>query len=338
MTKKTASILRQSAGYVIGVGCLLWVFHDVKAGRLLTQFANINWLLVAVAVILDVGGYAVQGLRWTYLLKPLGRLGAIRATQAIYAGLFTNEILPLRAGEVVRIFLVSRWLSKDFMAVMPSAAVERVLDGIWLFIGIGLTALFVRLPPRLMDGADVLGVIMLAATVTFIWLVLRKQQPTNTIKQFKGPVVFRFIISAFGGLSSGIRKIGLGRNLFIAFGASVFILVFQILSFWLVMAACGISNSLWIGAAVYLIVHLGTAIPNAPSNFGSYQFFCVVGLSLFGIDKTAAAGFSVVVFLILTIPLWALGLVAINHTGMTLSVIRKKIVEITNKHINREQS
>jgi glycosyltransferase 2 family protein len=337
MTKQTKGMLRQAAGYAIGIGCLVWVFHDVHAGRLFEQFAEINWWLVAAAVVLDICGYAVQGFRWTYLIRPLGRLGAIRATQAVYAGLFTNEILPLRMGEVVRIFLVSRWLSSNFMSVVPSVAIERVLDGIWLFAGIGLAALFVRLPQNLMDGADILGAIMLAATAVFVWLVLRKQQNLDLIKPPSGPAPVRFMLSTFRRLSGGIRDIGIGPNLFIAFGSSVFILVFQILSFWLVMAACGISNSLWIGAVVYLIVHLGTAIPNAPSNAGSYQLFCVLGLSLFGIDKTAAAGFSVVVFLILTIPLWALGLIAINRTGMSLSSIRIKITELTGNHGNQEK-
>jgi uncharacterized membrane protein YbhN (UPF0104 family) len=337
MTKRTTGILRQTAGYAIGVGCLVWVFHDVHAGRLFTQFAEINWWLVAAAVIFDICGYAVQGFRWTWLVRPLGRLGTIRATQAVYAGLFTNEILPLRTGEVVRIFLVSRWLSTNFMAVVPSVAVERVLDGIWLFAGIGLTALFVRLPQNLMDGADILGAIMLGATAAFVFLVLRKQQNPDLFKPPSGPAPLRFFVSTIRRLSGGIRNIGIGPNLFIAFGASAFILVFQILSFWLVMAACGISNSLWIGAAVYLIVHFGTAIPNAPSNAGSYQFFTVLGLSLFGIDKTAAAGFSVLVFLILTIPLWALGLMAINRTGLSLSSIRKKITELTGNYKSREK-
>jgi hypothetical protein len=49
----------------------------------------------------------------------------------------------------------------------------------------------------------------------------------------------------------------------------------------LVMVSYGLRLSFWIGMAVYLIVQLGTLIPNAPANVGAYQFFCVVGLRLF---------------------------------------------------------
>lgn len=74
-----------------------------------------------------------------------------------------------------------------------------------------------------------------------------------------------------------------------------------------------------------LIVRLGTAIPGAPSNIGTYQFFCVVGLTLFGVDKTLATGFSVVVFFLLTLPLWALGLLAVSRSGTTLPALRDQI-------------
>jgi hypothetical protein len=79
------------------------------------------------------------------------------------------------------------------------------------------------------------------------------------------------------------------------------------------------------GTAVYLIVRLGTALPNAPANVGSYQFFTVLGLSLFGIEKTRATGFSIVVFVLLTLPLWALGLAALWRTGITLAALRSGI-------------
>jgi hypothetical protein len=74
-----------------------------------------------------------------------------------------------------------------------------------------------------------------------------------------------------------------------------------------------------------LIVRLGTAIPNAPANIGSHQFFCVLALSLFGVAQTAAAGFSIVYFLALTLPLWILGLLALSRTGLSLSTIRLSI-------------
>jgi uncharacterized membrane protein YbhN (UPF0104 family) len=112
---------------------------------------------------------------------------------------------------------------------------------------------------------------------------------------------------------------------------SGFLLVLQILSFWLVMEAYGLSLSIWHGAAVFLIVHLGTMVPGAPSNIGTYQFFTVLGLMLFDTDKTVASGFSVVVFLILTIPLWIIGLFAFGRAGLSLRTVREEVASLAKQ-------
>ena len=74
--------------------------------------------------------------------------------------------------------------------------------------------------------------------------------------------------------------------------------------------------------AAQCLPHSQTALP---PNVGTYQFFTVVGLRLFGVDKTLATGFSIVVFVLLTLPLWVIGYFALSRSGMTLSQIKMKI-------------
>jgi len=88
------------------------------------------------------------------------------------------------------------------------------------------------------------------------------------------------------------------------------------------MQAYGLEQPFVIGAVVFLIVHVGTAVPNTPANVGSYQLLTVLGLTLVGVNKTEAAGFSIVVFLVLTFPLWALGLVALRFSGISMNGIQ----------------
>jgi uncharacterized membrane protein YbhN (UPF0104 family) len=137
------------------------------------------------------------------------------------------------------------------------------------------------------------------------------------------------------GLATGLRCIGRSRYLYLSFLVSSLVLAFQIAAFWLVMRAYGLRLSIWHGAAVLLIVHLGTAIPSAPSNVGTYQFFVVVGLALFGVEKTLATGFSVVVFVILTAPLWALGLVAIGRVGLSWRKLRAQVTTFAGSRPHR---
>jgi uncharacterized membrane protein YbhN (UPF0104 family) len=99
----------------------------------------------------------------------------------------------------------------------------------------------------------------------------------------------------------------------------------QILALWFIMLACQIRLPLWTSAVALLILRLGTTMPNAPANVGSFQFFSVLALRLFGVEKTVAVGFSIVYFISLTIPLWILGLLAIAGTGLSLSTMRWRL-------------
>jgi glycosyltransferase 2 family protein len=318
-------------GYIIAALCLVWVFHDVRIKELIGSMKTINWWWVAGAVFFDILSYACQGMRWSLLLHPIGRISALRATQAIYAGLFVNEILPMRLGEVLRAYLVSLWAAARFAAVIPSILVERFFDAIWLALAFGITVLIIPLPKYLVDAEEILGFTALAATILFVYLVFHKRgekavRPGSTRGYWR---LLQWIPDLLDKMTGGIRDIGRSRYFYSSFAVSLFLLLGQVLSYWLVMLAYGLKLSLWHGAAIFLIVHIGTAIPSAPSNIGTYQFFTVVGLTLFGIDKTLATSFSVVVFFILTIPLWAIGMLVFGRLGLSLKKVQTEIALLT---------
>jgi uncharacterized protein (TIRG00374 family) len=326
---RTRDVMRQALGYAIAAACLVWVFHGIHGGRILAQVRDIRWGWVAVAVALDVLSYVCQGLRWRLLLRPAGDVSVLLATRAIYIGLLTNEVVPLRAGELVRAYLVSRWRGLALRSVVPSIAVERLFDGFWLAVGVGLAAIFVRLPGGLLRAADVFGFVIIVAASIFIAVVLRRGRRSElpaAPPDRPGPL--RRLTALIGGLADGLRAIGTSRAVYVSFIVSPLIVLCQIVSFWLVMRAYGLGLSPWAGAAVFIIMYFGTALPNAPSNIGTYQFFTVLGLSLFGVDKTTAAGFSAAVFVILTAVLWIVGLAALARAGVGVAEIRRDIAAL----------
>lgn len=310
-------LARTVAGYLIAAACLAWVFHDVQVEPMLHSVRDLRWAWVVLAIAADVLSYVTQGLRWKLLLTPVGNLAWLDATQAIYAGLFASEVLPMRPGEVLRAFVVSRRLNANVSQVFPSIVVERLFDGMWLALGVGIAATLVPLPRGLLRAGDVLGVLILVATALFLYEVFRPRYGDVPVTHEPPGRLARF--------RQGFQQIGRRREAYFAFGLSLILLSAQVLAFWLVMRAYGLDVSFWVGATVLMLVHLGTAIPNAPANVGTFQFFCVVALTLFGIDKSVATGFSVVVFVVLTIPLWLLGFLALGRFGSALASIRTQM-------------
>ncbi len=277
--------IRRTLTWLAAAGCLGWVLHDVDAAAFGEGLHGIRWNWVAAGLLFDVLSYVGQGWRWKLLLRGLS---IRKATQAVYAGLFTNEVLPLRLGEAVRAWLARRWTGLDLRTVIGSMASERIFDGVWLAGGLSLASRWIALPPVWAETGRWLA---LATALGALAVLLWHRKP---------------------------RVAG-------AFAVSALVLLTQALAFASIAKACAVPLPLWKASLALLVVRAGTAIPNAPANIGAYQFFTVLGLTWLGVAKPQATVFSVVVFVLLTIPLWLLGFLALRSAGYSLQRIRQEM-------------
>jgi len=132
--RKMPSWLPQLLGYALSIGCLLWVLHGYRFNDLMPAILSLDWRWVSVAILADLAVYVAHGWRWNTLLAPVVRLRLWRTVQAIFIGLFANEVLPLRAGELIRCYLLAHWSDLRLSLSFASAAVERLIDGVWMLL------------------------------------------------------------------------------------------------------------------------------------------------------------------------------------------------------------
>src|SRR5581483_5199134 len=115
--------------YALSAGALAWVLHNYNFREAWPEIRQLEWKWVGLGVGLDLAVYVCHGWRWTLLLRPVQRLPFWRTVQAIYIGLFANEVLPLRVGELIRCYLVAHWNDLHISVVFASVGIERVIDG-----------------------------------------------------------------------------------------------------------------------------------------------------------------------------------------------------------------
>jgi hypothetical protein len=128
---------------------------------------------VVAAILCDVLSYLCQGLRWRLLLHPFDSVSVLKTIRAIYAGMFVNEVLPMKLGELLRAYLISRWTDVKLGTVATSIVIERLFDGFWLVAGFLLTMIFIPLPHRLIEAGDALSALVLILIGLLIALSLR---------------------------------------------------------------------------------------------------------------------------------------------------------------------
>src|ERR1700689_5308228 len=95
--------------YALSFVSLLWALRGYDFSQVMADIRSVKWAWVLLAVLLDLSVYVFHGWRWNPLLSPVKRLPLWRTVQAIFVGLFANEVLPLRPGEIIRCYLLAHW-------------------------------------------------------------------------------------------------------------------------------------------------------------------------------------------------------------------------------------
>jgi hypothetical protein len=278
---------------------------------------SLDWRWVTLAVVADLTVYVVHGWRWVLLLEPIKRLSLWRTVQAVYIGLFANEVLPLRTGELIRCYLLAHWNKMHLSVAVASAALERLIDGVWMVAAFIVTASLLQLPTYLVDIVQITGALLVLGVVLVIWVAFHKHHAHAVFKESRWAATLRHVVE-------GVHLMGNRRTLTRSGMASLIYLVLQMITVWGLMKAYALDLSFWAAAAVLVVVRFATVIPNAPGNLGLFQASCVVALALFGVEQNEAKTFSFVMFFALTLPLLLGGAVAVALTGLNISEIRHR--------------
>jgi len=127
-------------GVLVSLIFLYLAFRGQDLGRLGEELkgANYWWLIPAVAVYFVA--VLVRSLRWRYLLQPVKIIPSSRLFPVVVIGYAGNNVLPLRAGEVIRAFVLRRKEGTSASAALATIAVERIFDGLTMLFFIAVAA------------------------------------------------------------------------------------------------------------------------------------------------------------------------------------------------------
>jgi uncharacterized membrane protein YbhN (UPF0104 family) len=300
---------------LIAVVSLIWTFHDAHLSELLDDLKTLDWPWMTLAVTSAVGVFLWQALRWLLILRPVAPIGFWETARALYVGLFANEVLPLRAGELIRCYLIARRPELPLSVSLTSVLIERVFDGIWLCLALALVLAYIPLTGSLrflVDGAYVLaGLVIVLAII--LGLAMFRRHKARAI--FSGGGWHRQLRI----LVDDLEAIGHSHFLLQAFLQSLPLLLLQTVPVFASIRGYGFDLSLGTAFALMVIIRTGSAIPQAPGNLGIFQFLAKETLQrVFSVAPDEAARFSLVLWGVVTIPLVISGLFALWVTDVKL--------------------
>lgn len=297
-------------GLVVSVGLLVYFFWDVDLRVVGGRLRDTLWGFLALSVALNFVSLWARARRWRYLFAPGARSGHL--FRALLVGYMGNNLLPLRAGEIVRIYVASRH-GPRFWTAFATVVVERVLDGLALGLLVGGVLLVVAVPGELrwsillFLGVDLVGILV---------LVLIAAAP-NASRALIETLFHRIgwlerrMLSMLGIMTEGLRGLRAPLHVIPITLYSVGIWFFLALSVWTGLHAAHLDLPLAAAWTVLAFLGLGVSLPSSPGFVGVIQAATVLALALFAVPRTEALSFSLLLHASQFFPVTALGLVCL---------------------------
>jgi uncharacterized protein (TIRG00374 family) len=300
------------------VALIVWLFWSVDRERLLGQLLRTDWKWFVVAMLLAPAGLLARAWRWRYLFPPRSELPGL--VPAMMIGYMVNNVLPLRAGEIVRVYVVARRGSARFWTAAATLIVERVLDSLCLVLILGVLVFLVEVP-RFVEWAamivlavDVVGISMLVAITTAparcrtIIEQVTARWPGLRDRILRGFTMF------LDGLD-GIRTRGHALPLVVW---TVIVWVLPAAAAWASLRATHLVLPWLAGWVVLAFVGLAVSVPSAPGYVGVFHAATVLATRIFGVPETDGFGFGIVYHASGFIPVTLLGWIYLMREQMTL--------------------
>jgi uncharacterized protein (TIRG00374 family) len=315
-------------GYGLAIACLIWVLHDFHIMKAIRDLAKVDYRWVLAGMGFDVVSYFVQAARWKFLLNPFGKVRLTKSIRAVYAGLFANLVFPLRPGELLRSYLLSNSEDIGIGRVLGSVGVERLIDLVIAVASLAVASLMVDLQ-QFRKIVYTLAIITLVVLGFVVALILYLEIKLGDRESFEGRKAH--LPGKFMSALVGLHAMGTSPSFYPAVLFSLLMPFCQVMGMWAMMRGYGLTSgdglplSFFAAVVVLLVINLGVSLPNAPANIGAWQFFCVLGLGWFNIEKSTATGFSIFAFLALNLPFVFLGFAALVRSGLSLKTMRERV-------------
>lgn len=273
------------------------------------QNANYWWIFPGVAVY--VIGLWVRAWRWHYTLRHLKPVPVRRLFPLVCIGYFGNNVYPLRAGEVIRSYVLKRTQDISITSSLATVIIERVFDGLTMLLFVFLALPFAPLPAQYRNLVILLTILMLAATAVFVLMAANPK----LMSAVYGWVAARLLPAKvrtrtdeiYERFMEGIASLGSGSAVLMIFGTSVIIWLLETIKYWFVMHAFDFTVGFIVLMLMNGLVNLATTLPSAPGYIGTFDAPGIETLVAFGVERNLAASYTLTLHAALWLPVTLLG-------------------------------
>jgi uncharacterized protein (TIRG00374 family) len=278
--------------------------------------ANLWWLVPGLAVYFI--GVWLRAIRWGVLLRPIAPEVTNRALMpTVIIGYMANNVLPLRAGEIVRSYLVGQQYGVRKTPVLATIAVERIFDGFTMLGFMLVATIFVSFTSELQHLAIIAFIVFTVLLIGVFLLTLGGGFFDRLLQVILGPLPTGLadrVERMTGSFLSGLAVFRRRQDLLAVATLSVAAWLCEASMYYMVAVGFGgnVREVMGFGATLMTtgVANMATLIPSSPGYIGQFEFGVRMVLSgALGVPQSEALAYAILVHAALYFPITVLGLI-----------------------------
>jgi glycosyltransferase 2 family protein len=297
---RRAVVVGAVLGFPVSLALLMLSLQHLDGAKLKASLggANVGVLMLSVGVMAIV--YLIQADRWRVIAAAPG-VPLVRFAEWVVGAVAVNNVLPGRAGDILRSEWLARGAGKPRTSAVSSVVVDRGFDVVTLVAMLGLTYPFVPHPRWLNDFWIVGG--SLGVVVSIVFIAAAAYARGGRASAARG------MRARLADVAHGAGSVLRGRLVLRIAARSALAWTAWASSAWLVASSLGIALTPLEVLFVTAVLNLGVAIPSSPGFIGTYQWLGVAALGNLGVGHADAFAFSVLMHAVWYLPTTFAGVV-----------------------------
>ncbi|MBA3944147.1 MAG: flippase-like domain-containing protein [Herpetosiphonaceae bacterium] len=309
-------------GVLVSAFFVFWTARGLEWSSffLALRHANYWWLLPGIAIYF--GAVWARTWRWHYMLRHLKPVSLRRLFPVVVIGYMGNNVYPLRAGEVIRSYVLRRNEGINISASLATVALERLFDGLVMTVFVFATLPFLPLPPQYRSLVFLCSGLFGMALLVFLGLAAWPEHANALIFRFVSsfvPLRFRTQITDVASrFLEGLHSLRSPREVLMIVVTSVAIWLTETTKYWVVTHAfAGLHVPFTVLMLMTAVVNLATMIPSAPGYVGTFDKPGIqVLVSVGKVRANIAAAYTLVLHVALWLPITLLGLFYMSRQSL----------------------
>jgi hypothetical protein len=284
---------------------------DLERAWAAMRTANYWWILPGVVVYF----FAVwaRTWRWHYMLRHIKPISLLRLFPVVVIGYMGNNVYPARAGELIRTYVLRKREGVSVSASLATVLVERIFDGVVMLIFVFFSLPFAPMPTWLRQIVVVGSLAFFGALVLFLAAAAspnKAQALYNWLIERLVPRRFRSAACGFlDRFMHGLGFLRSPRDVAMIFFTSLVIWLAETVKYWFVTHTFGFQVPFYVLMLMNGVVNLATTIPSSPGYVGTFDAPGIKVLEGFGVARTTATSYTLVLHAALWLPITLLGVV-----------------------------